>query len=236
MTTPDLLILSLRECRLILERLVQAAGTPPGLLPSVRDAALYSALLPGAGFAAIPAQLDLLRSSRPGPLRLVAEQPILTVDCGHQHAWLVADGLLDLAVDQFRRTGEGDVRAVRLMAPEEMRIVAGQAERYDLEAAAVPNQGGMLIRVSPRPTARLSLLDKIRLDGVRVSPEVWWPLYEASHAALAPDSFESRRHAGTVRVEADGRIVGRPDEDETDLTMLAADPTRLRRDPASPAS
>lgn len=230
------LTLSLRECRLILERLVQAAGTPPGLLPSVRDAALYSALLPGPGFDGIAAQLALLRQSRPAPLRLVAEQPALIVDCGHQHAWLVADGLLDLAIDQFRRTGGGDVRANDLATPEELRVVCAQAERYDLDATAVPDQGGMLIRVAPRPTARLSLLDRIRFDGVRVSPEVWWPLYEASHAALAPDSFESRRHAGTVRVEADGRIVGRPDEDETDLTMLAADPTRLRPDPASPVS
>ena len=56
-------------------------------------------------------------------------------------------------------------------------------------------------------------------------------LGHASHEALAPDSFESRRHAGTIRVEADGRITGRNDEDETDLAMLAADPARLR--PAS---
>jgi hypothetical protein len=232
MSTQDLLTLSLRECRLILERLVQAAGTPPGLLPSVRDAALYSALLPGAGFGGIPAQLELLRASPPAPLRLVAEKTALTVDCGHQHAWLVADGLLDLAVDQFRRTGKGVVRAIDLTAPEEMRVVAGQAERYGLEATAMPDEGGMLVQIAPRPVARLSLLDRIRFDGVRVLPEVWWPLYEASHAALAPDSFESRRHAGTVRVEADGRIVGRPDEDETDLTLLAADPTQLRRDSA----
>lgn len=56
---------------------------------------------------------------------------------------------------------------------------------------------------------------------------MWWPLYKASLEALAPDSFESRRHAGTVRVEADGRIVGRVDEDETDLAMLTPDPSLL---------
>jgi hypothetical protein len=51
-----------------------------------------------------------------------------------------------------------------------------------------------------------------------------------------PDSFESRRHAGTVRVEADGRVVGRNDEDETDLSMLTADPSRLQPNPVSSAS
>ena len=45
---------------------------------------------------------------------------------------------------------------------------------------------------------------------------------------LAPDSFESRRHAGTIRVEADGRIIGRNDEDETDLSLLTSDASRLR--------
>ncbi|HEV2677361.1 MAG TPA: hypothetical protein VGV37_22725 [Aliidongia sp.] len=234
--TTDLLILSLRETRLILERLVQAAGAPPGLLPSVRDCALYSAILPGDGFAGIAAQLERLGANKPAPLRIVAEQPMMTVDCGNQHAWLVADGLLDLAVDQSRRTGQADVKALHLVAPEELRIVAGLAERYGLEATAAPDGDGVLIRISPRPVARLSLLDKLRFDGVPVSAATWWPLYEASHAALAPDSFESRRHAGTVRVEADGRIVGRPDEDETDLSMLAADPTRLRRAPVSSVS
>jgi hypothetical protein len=74
-------------------------------------------------------------------------------------------------------------------------------------------------------------LDRLRIEGISVASEIWWPLYHASHEALAPDSFESRRHAGTIRVEADGRIVGRNEEDETDLSLLVADPSRFANAP-----
>jgi len=84
-----------------------------------------------------------------------------------------------------------------------------------------------VLSVARRPAATPKLIDKMRRDGMSASAEIWWPLYRASHEALAPDSFESRRHAGTIRVEANGRIVGRNDEDETDLAMLAPDPSRL---------
>ena len=57
-------------------------------------------------------------------------------------------------------------------------------------------------------------------DGTPVDAELWWRLFDESDKALAPDSFESRRHAGALIVEADGRVIGRQDEDDTDLSML----------------
>ena len=221
MTAPEMLRLSLRECRLILERLVQAAGVPAGLLLSVRDCALYSALLPGPGLVGIAEQLARLRAPPAAPCRIVVEAPRLVIDCGGRHAWLVAETLLDLAIDRLRRGEEAELHAVGIGEAGELRVVTGLAEPHGLEAAAIDANGEMTLRLRPRAANAPSLLDHLRHEGLAASPDIWWPPYHASHAALAPDTLESRRHSGTIRVEADGRIVGRNDEDETDLSMLA---------------
>lgn len=222
------LTISLRECRMVLERLLQHAGVDNGLLLAVRDCALYSAALPVSGFAGLERHVDLLRRATVKPMRLVEEAPLLRVDCAGHHAWLVADGLLDLAVDAFRRTGSATVVADHVSAPVELGVVEGLAERYGLAAAIVPRaDGGQRLCLDLRPPRKPTVLDEVRRHGIVVDAALWWRLYEASKAALAPDSFESRRHAGTVRIEADGRIIGRNDEDETDLTMLTPDATRI---------
>lgn len=223
-----MLTITLRESRLILERLVQAAGAPPGMLIAMRDCAFYSAVLAGPGFAAISGQLELLRECGVKPLRVLREQPELVVDCDGQHAWQVADALTDLAVDLFRRTGIGTIIAHNVVACEELRVVAGLAERMNLSASAIMDGDSARVSVAARSSTAPSVLDQVRNKGVTVEAAVWWSLYHASHDALAPDSFESRRHAGTIRVEADGRIIGRNDEDETDLSLLTSDASRLR--------
>jgi len=220
------LLLSLRECRLILERLVQAAGVPTALLHAVRDCALYSAILPGPGFAAMTGHLEQLRGSKPLPLGLTETSDRLIVDANGQHAWYAAHAVLDLAIERYRLTGTGAVAVKNLAEPDELRVVAGLAEHHGLAAAAT-QRGDTVTIAGARPAGAPSALDRLRGGGFPTAAAIWWPLYHASHEALAPDSFESRRHAGTVRVEADGRIVGRNDEDETDLSMLTPDPSRL---------
>ena len=63
--------LTLREIRLIIERLVQANGVAPGLLFAVRDAAVVSAILPVAGFEKLSAEIAALAASpvKPATLR-----------------------------------------------------------------------------------------------------------------------------------------------------------------------
>lgn len=224
--------LTLREIRLIVERLVQAAGVAPGLLFAARDAAVVSAVLPVAGFAKLSAEIAALAASSARPTTSSeGEDGALQVDIAGQHPWLVAEALLDLAVERFRLTGRGEVLVRNATSPRELGVVAGLAEKHGLAASCTETADSVLLQIRPRPAQAESLLDRIRHRGFAVEAGLWWPLYHASHAALAPDSFESRRHAGTIRVEADGRIIGRNDEDETDLAMLAADPSRLR--PAS---
>lgn len=237
MSAPDALFLSLRELRMVFERLAQAAGAPPGLLPTTRDAAVASAAMRSGGLAGIGHQMRLLRGSRPGPLRVVSEAPDLVIDAAGQHAWFVADALLDAAVEMFRREGVGRLLATNVAEPGELRVASVCAERHGLAAEVEARvDGAVALLVAPRPSDAQNLFDRLRRDGLAAKASDWWPLYHASHEALAPDSFESRRHAGTVRVEADGRVVGRNDEDESDLSMLIADPARLRHGPASSLS
>lgn len=68
-----------------------------------------------------------------------------------------------------------------------------------------------------------SVLDRIRHDGLPVQPSLWWTLFDRSSEALAADTVQSRRHAGPIRVEDDGSIVGRQDDDETDMSLLTGD-------------
>ena len=134
MMPSDTLILSVRELRLILERLVQAAGTPGGLLHSVRDCAFYSAVLPGPGLAGIAQQIEHLRASRIAPLDDVGSGETLTIDCVGQHAWTVAETLLDLAAERFRLTGKGAVLAQHHRYGASRRLCR---RRFEL-VAAVP--------------------------------------------------------------------------------------------------
>lgn len=225
-----MLRLTLREIRLITERLVQAHAAPPGVLASVRDCAMYSAVLPVAGFAGLPNQLSALRANAVRSLTL-EEDSTAIVDGGGQHAWFAAPTVLDLAIERFRLAGRRDTYVRNVASPDELSVVAGLAEHHGLTASASRTGDGAIVRVAARDHDKATVLDRLRREGILVDAALWWPLYHASHDALLPDSFESRRHAGTIRVEADGRIVGRNDEDETDLAMLAADPSRLR--PAS---
>lgn len=232
MTQDRVLTISLREARLICERLVQAAGAPPGLLIAARDAAVAAALATPDGFAALSAWLDALRNSAPQPLTLAGQDGALVVACGGQHAFYCAETLLDLAVDADRRHA-GTILATGVGSPTALAGLTVLAERHGYRAVLGEEAGSVRITLSPRNTGELSALDRFRLEGHKVPAALWWSLYDGALAALAPDSFESRRHAGTVRVEADGRLVGRNDEDETDLSMLTADTTAIR--PASGA-
>lgn len=224
-----MLTITLREARLILERLVQAAGAPPGMLMATRDAAVAAALSGPDGFEKMPGWIEALVASAPRPLDVLDSDAVLTVDCGGQHAFYCAEALLALAIDADRRGG-GSVLATGIGALDALAGLPVLAERYGMSAALAPVNGGIAIVLQPRPAAEPTVLDRIRLDGWPVHAPLWWQLYDRALDALAPDSFESRRHAGTVRVEADGRLIGRNDEDETDLSMLTTDTSAIRID------
>ncbi|WKL24987.1 hypothetical protein Q1M63_15470 (plasmid) [Sinorhizobium meliloti] len=107
---PSNLTVSLRELRMVFERLIQVTRLDAGLVPSLRDCALYSAALGLGGFARLAHNLEAVRSANPHALSLTADAERLTVDCGGQHAWIAADAVLDLAAERLRTQGSGDGR------------------------------------------------------------------------------------------------------------------------------
>jgi uncharacterized protein YjhX (UPF0386 family) len=219
---PRMLQVSLRECRLVFERLMQVIRMEPGMVPALRDCALYSAALGLSGFADLQRHLQLLEQNGPRSLSMDQQGDEKRVDCAGQHAWLVADTLLDVLVDDFKRNGEAQLLVVNLQEPKELQVIQALAERYGLSVALHQDAEGLLLSARNRPHQAQPWLDRIRLTGLTVEADLWWKLFHHANEALAPDSFESRRHAGSIMVDAQGQLIGRPDEDETDLSLLMA--------------
>ncbi|MBK5002599.1 hypothetical protein IAE37_004875 [Pseudomonas sp. S31] len=220
--TPCTLQVSLRECRLVFERLMQVIRMEPGMVPALRDCALYSAALGLGGFGELQRHLKLLESSAARALALTHDGAVKRLDCAGQHAWRVADTALDVLADDFKRDGQAQLLVVDVLEPRELQVIVALAERYGLSIHLEPHAEGLSLTASNRVSPAPAWLDRLRLEGLSVDATLWWQLFHHANEALAPDSFESRRHAGSIMVDADGRLVGRPDEDETDLSLLMA--------------
>lgn len=215
---------SLRECRMILERLMHVAKLDPGQVASTRDSALYSAMLGLGGFASLRKNIQLLQALEQWNVTLDHDVQPTRLDCAGQHAWVIAPLLSDLLVDDVRRGRAGEVSVSGMMAPEEIGVVEPFLRQQGFTAAVSLDPLGKSARVSARPLPSgisRDPLDLVRREGLLTPATIWWDLFRLSSEALAPDSFESRRHAGAIIVEADGRVVGRQDEDDTDLSLLA---------------
>lgn len=213
---------SLRECRLVFERLMQVIRMEPGMVPALRDCALYSAALGLGGFGELQRHLKLLESSAAQALSLTHEGAVKRLDCSGEHAWRVADTALDVLADDFKRDGQAHLLVINVLEPRELQVIEALAERYGLHIRLEPHAEGLSLTASNRVPPTTAWLDRLRMEGLTVDAVLWWQLFHHANEALAPDSFESRRHAGSIMVDAEGRLVGRPDEDETDLSLLMA--------------
>ena len=212
---------SLREMRMVFERLVQVARVPEGMVASVRDCALYSSALGLGGSDRLLANLELIRSPDLSRIGLTGET---SLDAGGLHAWLVAELAVDLAVASRRAGGSGEVRISNLSCVEELGVASAFSVRHGFAARSEGRSSGdATLTLNAATTEQAGLLDSIRRDGLPVAADLWWRLYHASAAALAPDSVSSRRHAGPIIVTEDGRVIGRQDDDETDFSLLTSD-------------
>jgi hypothetical protein len=231
---------SLRESRMVLERLMQVVRIDEGLVPSLRDCALYSAALGLGGFPAVSAQLDLLRGAAPADIRLISEAP-LTIDGAGQHAWVVAEAVVDLLVAEARAAAApgpetAEARVLNVAEPHELGVVAAIARRHGFTTDLGQGEGQAGIRIVLRPVSADAPdpLQRIRREGLPVARDLWWRLFHRANEALAADTVESRRHAGPIRVEEDGRIVGRQDDDETDFSLLVSPAATAHTPSATP--
>lgn len=214
--------LSVREARMIVERILLTTGLPAGLVPAVGNAILYSQAAGLSGLAGFQQAIDTLKAARHDAVQLVDRDRL---DGGGQHAWLLADDLLDLALAQYRMHGAGAVTVSHVAEAAELRVVTALAERHRAQASVELNgSDGAVIRITadrlPGPDA---VMDAALRDGLAVPHALWRTLYDRSADALTPDSIESRRHAGPVMVDAEGRVHGR-DDDDTDFELLLGQP------------
>jgi hypothetical protein len=225
--TPEIgrtLRVSLRECRMVLERLMHVANLDPGQVISTRECGLYSAALGLGGFANLRATIDHLKVARDWAVILEENEQSLKIDCAGQHAWIVAPLLADLLVDARRRGSTSNIFVVGLSARDEILVIEPFLQQQGFTGTIAFGTGPDEVQISIQPLTSASardLIDEVRRNGLPVQDALWWELFQLSSEALAPDSFESRRHAGAIIVEADGRVIGRQDEDDTDLSLLA---------------
>jgi len=210
--------LSVREVRMIVERILLAARLPQGFIPDVRDAVMYSHAMGLGGLSLFQQRFVAAPSGSLSPLTMEGE----TLDGGGNHAWMVAPSAVDFAIASHR-TGGGalTVRNVRDIA--ELKLLEGFAGRYGASAqVTLKDEDTAIVRVTSDGDVPDSILENVLAAGMPVPHALWQELYAFSHKALAKDSAVSRRHAGPVMVDAEGRVHGR-DDDDSDFAFLFPD-------------
>lgn len=220
---------SLREIRMVIERLVQWKGVEPGMIFSVTDCGLYSAALGLSGFEGLEAQLDKLAAGSGAPVLIDAGES-LVVDARGRHAWLIVEAVLDLAIDAYRRCGKSSVTVINVLEPAELAVVSAIAQKHGLSAHATAAGGHVEIALGVGQQEE-TILDRVRRKGVPVRRDLWFHLFKLSSNALAEDTVISRTHTGTFVVHPDGRVEGadHPEFGLDDLSMLTEEKLAFRR-------
>ncbi|WP_031465318.1 hypothetical protein [Sciscionella sediminilitoris] len=203
------LIVSLRECRLVLGRVLRVLGVPRAAVPAIRDTALVAESAGLGGIAALHAGLEALRSGAHRTCRWSERGEVLEIDADGRHAFAVAPDLLDLAAARCRRAGSARLRVTAVAEPGLLRVLEHQAPAQRLSLDFANGE----IRARPGPGSTRWPLDPLLHNGTRVDPELWWSLYRLAGQALTPDSAASRRHAGRSLFDELGNIVGEVGED-----------------------
>jgi hypothetical protein len=213
---PGKAAMSVRECRLILERLLVASGALPGEVPAARDA-LLAAEVHGLGL------LQLIHAQ---PLRLPSEPvrfdetgpAVVVVDGAGRLSALLIPALRDIILE--RRTVE--MRIGNVTAPELLQALDSVPEldssRISVTVTAsseaiVSSSPADVAETAARLSARSQRVTDAHLNGLPVPGVVWLELYQRSNAALLGESAETRSHAGYKDVDETGRIVKQMDDD-----------------------
>ncbi|MFC0385521.1 hypothetical protein [Muricoccus vinaceus] len=236
----DAVTLLPREVRLVVERILLLTRLPPGAIPAVRDVVLYSAAAGLGGLSLLHRRFESLRAAEPVALRIAEARPgALHIDAGGQHAWTALPAILDTLAEAAGREGVAVATLMGVADPGELRAACALGPRSGLavffteggctgpatgtDAALLHAPDGLTLIATPALGGRDAVLEHALRRGTVVEPELWWALHHLSNTALAADTPESRRHAGPVIVEADGRITGRSDhDDDTDISLLTA--------------
>jgi hypothetical protein len=213
--------LSVRETRMIVERILLTTGLPEGAVPAITNCVLYSQATGLGGLSELQRAIPQLTSSRMDAMALTeGRDGAWVLDGGGLHAWIVANDALDLAIAGRRRGGRVALTLCNVDRIDELRVIAGLAERHRARVGVEKSGDRVVISViADRLSGIDPVMDAALRRGFVVPHTLWRQLYDRSGAALTPDSIESRRHAGPVMVDAQGRVHGR-DDDDTDFELL----------------
>jgi len=220
---PRVLSVSVRECRMFVERILLTCGLPSGYVHGVRDCVLLSEALGLGGLRHLLECHATLRMDRFADLHVrERDDGSLDVDGANLHAWLLLPTLVDLAVDGSRRAGRCTIEVQNTQHPRELAVAAALSARHG--AVAEVDGGRINMRNGSRPRTAEQwdpiLHDAVR-HGLAVEEPLWREVHRLANTALAPDSVQSRRHAGPVVLRDDGSIQGRlPQDDDFDMNML----------------
>lgn len=230
-TMTGTLNISLREGRLMLDRALLQTGLPYGFIGAVREAVLTSEGLGLGGFLHFLDHYDSLKLARPDAISLSNDEAQgLVADCSGQQAWIVAQTLLDLLVDEARNNHVKciHVRNVSFARELEILTVLGQRLGATVQVQILREgiEGAALLQVAalqlPAKEVSDAILEKIISQGLPVEAQLWWRIYHLALDALTPDTVVSRRHAGANYIDANGNLVGRLNDDDTDFSLLKA--------------
>lgn len=230
-TTTGILNISLREGRLMLDRALLQTGLPYGFIGAVREAVLTSEGLGLGGFQHFLDNYDALKRARPDAIRLIDdEKQGLAADCGGEQAWIVAQTLLDLLVDEARNDRLNSLHIRNVSHARELEVIAVLGQRLgatiQVQILREGTEGSALLQVVALqlPPKEISdvVLHKIISQGLPVEAQLWWRIYHLALDALTPDTVVSRRHAGANYIDANGNLVGRLNDDDTDFSLLKA--------------
>jgi hypothetical protein len=206
--------MSVRECRLILERLLVVAGTDPGALAATRDALLDAQVLGAPVLESVHRDPSLLTPSR---ARTTCHQPgHWTVDGQDQFSLLLLPVMADLLIAGAARGEQAQVHVVAARRTEDLHVLAPllAARGATLDISFDIAGATLTATRAPADNHKLEVRRTGALrDGFRVRGVVWLDLYQLSNAALVPESSDTRRHAGHEDVDEHGNFIRQMDDD-----------------------
>ncbi len=211
---PDFVV-SLREARIVIDRLLQWKGFPAGRRPALTEAGLYSASLGLSGFELLLDNIDSLKIGIERRSAIYDDATDLCLDAQGKHTWAVAEEVSDLLTEMDRRQGEGCVTVMNLAAPEELAVVGPLIQKHGLDVNIETSRSGTAVARLVVPSApRESEILRICHHGIPTDRELWFELFDTSNAAQAPDTKLSRMHTGPVVLAEDGTLVGSENSEE----------------------
>ncbi|RBM12527.1 hypothetical protein DI005_32380 [Prauserella sp. PE36] len=201
----ETLRVSLRETRLVTERIVMLLGVPKGAWAAVREAVVADESLGLEGLA-------FLDGRAPGgwatPEITGEDGPRISVAARGIPAPFAVPALLDLAVATVSEHDAATVTVTDLADAELLRAAEPLGARLGARVR-VSGTGGVRVLAATKATAAVPagsraamaggehLLDAA-LHGLTVPAALWWRLYHRSNEALTVDTPLSRNHAGAA--------------------------------------